>query len=349
MALSVRRTQASSFAATRVAAHKAQADWLEQAAALRNFKLHYGQTLAWQARDQGYRIIGIFAGTGGGKALALDTPIPTPEGWTTMGDLRVGDTVYDEQGQPCRLLDATPVMQGHACYDVVFSDGSVLTADADHLWLTHPHTFRKALGRRIQRPAKRRLSRQTTPTVGPLVLTTEQVRASLHVGGRGALRVNHAVPLAAPIQCPERPLPVDPYVLGAWLGDGTGARAEITTMDPPILEAIAAAGYAVTLAAEGDSGQAATYRIGAQERLRDPQTGRMLPNGSLEGTLQAMGLLRDKHVPAAYLRASVQQRIALLMGLIDTDGTIAEDGGCTFDNTSERLAGAVYELAAGLG
>src|SRR4051812_38883053 len=69
-----------------------------------------------------------------GKALALGTPIPTPDGWSTMGDLAVGDAVLDEQGQPCTVTYATPVQRERRCYEVEFDDGSVIVADAEHQW-----------------------------------------------------------------------------------------------------------------------------------------------------------------------------------------------------------------------
>jgi len=72
-----------------------------------------------------------------GKALALDTPIPTPDGWRTMGALRVGDQVFDEAGRRCTVTFATPVQLDRECYEVVFSDGERIVADADHLWLVH--------------------------------------------------------------------------------------------------------------------------------------------------------------------------------------------------------------------
>ena len=78
----------------------------------------------------------IAGATGAGKALALDTPIPTPCGWTTMGEVQIGDRVFDENGEPCLVTGATPVMHGRPCYEVEFSDGTVIVADAEHLWRT---------------------------------------------------------------------------------------------------------------------------------------------------------------------------------------------------------------------
>jgi replicative DNA helicase len=72
-----------------------------------------------------------------GKALAVDTPIPTPDGWTTMGDLDVGDQVFDELGRPCTVTATYNQPDGRECFEVVFDDGSVIVADKDHLWETH--------------------------------------------------------------------------------------------------------------------------------------------------------------------------------------------------------------------
>ncbi len=78
----------------------------------------------------------IAGATGAGKALALDTPIPGPRGWSTMGELKVGDQVFDERGRTCSVIAATPVMHGRPCYEVQFSDGTVIVADAQHQWRT---------------------------------------------------------------------------------------------------------------------------------------------------------------------------------------------------------------------
>jgi replicative DNA helicase len=71
---------------------------------------------------------------GSGKALALDTPLPTPTGWTTMGEVQVGDLLLGADGRPTRVVATTDVMHGRPCYEIEFSDGTVITADADHQW-----------------------------------------------------------------------------------------------------------------------------------------------------------------------------------------------------------------------
>lgn len=86
--------------------------------------LHAGQMIVVAARP------------GVGKALALDTPLPTPSGWTTMGEVAVGDQLIGADGQPTRVVAATEVMTGRPCYEVEFSDGTVIVADEEHQWPT---------------------------------------------------------------------------------------------------------------------------------------------------------------------------------------------------------------------
>ena len=106
----------------------------------------------------------IAGATGAGKALALDTPIPsTPQGWTTMGEVRVGGEVFDERGQRCTVTAATPVMHGRPCYEVEFSDGTIIVADEQHLW-GHQHHGRARSAR--QGTARQGTARQGTARQG---------------------------------------------------------------------------------------------------------------------------------------------------------------------------------------
>lgn len=90
--------------------------------------------------DAGTETVVIMSSSQVGKALALDTPIATPEGWTTMGAVQVGDVIFDETGAPCRVTAATDMMLDRPCYRVRFSDGSSIIADADHLWAVDSDT-----------------------------------------------------------------------------------------------------------------------------------------------------------------------------------------------------------------
>jgi deoxycytidine triphosphate deaminase len=260
-----------------------------------------------------------------GKALALDTPVPTPSGWRTMGELEPGDVVYDETGAPTTIVDATPPMNGRPCREVTFSDGTRVVADAAHEWVTIDKNGRRHGRARVE------------------IRTTEEIARTLRVNGE----MNHHVPLAGPVQYPARlDLPIEPYTLGAWLGDGTTTAAAITSVDDEILEQISGEGYPVRRLAYAPH----LYRIGATGRTRDAVTGRYERNGTLSSRLRDLGMREGKYVPRAYLEAGVGQRLALLQGLMDTDGYVDDVAGrCEFTSINEGLADSVVELAASLG
>ncbi len=155
-----------------------------------------------------------------GKALALDTPLPTPAGWTTMGEVRVGDELIGADGRPVNVVAVTEVMHGRPCYEVAFSTGEVIVADGQHQWVTWArHEEAKPTG----------LSEATSPAV----VTTEQIAAALeHRAGHG--HPEHAVPVCKPFDLPEADLPIPPYALGVWLGRVKSAAAGSTVAEPEI-------------------------------------------------------------------------------------------------------------------
>ena len=290
------------------------------------FVLHPGEFVLGST----YEVISLpedVAGRLEGKALAVDTPVPTPIGWSTMGELQVGDRVFGADGAVQTVVAATEVMLGRPCYDVRFSDGEVLTADASHQWRTTTKPARKR-----GRPAS--------------VVTTTEIEASL----RWRDEVNHHVELAGVIRCPSAELPIDPYVLGVWLGDGTSTKAEVTCGrgDEQILEEIRASGHDVWPASGIRAFRIGGLSRGRRGRQRDDK-GRYGADGSLSSTLRALGLLGNKHIPASYLRGSVGQRLALLQGLMDSDGYVDVAGRCEFVNMREDLSEGVAELASSLG
>jgi replicative DNA helicase len=132
-----------------------------------------------------------------GKALALDTPLPTPTGWTTMGAVEVGDFLIGADGKPTQVIAATEVMHGRPSYEVQFSDGEVIVADAAHQWVTW------------------------TPSSAapPRVVTTEEILADLRLVAGDRLR-RHAVAPTRPLDLPEADLPVSPREMGTQLARG---------------------------------------------------------------------------------------------------------------------------------
>lgn len=271
----------------------------------------------------------VVAGRRWGKALALDTPIPTPHGWTTMGELRDGDEVFDESGKPCRVTHAHAVMHGRPCYEIEFSDGTKVVADEEHLW----STWDKA--------ARKNVRRNPSGAHGAKVRTTRQIIDTLTAGTKD--ENNHSIPCAGAVQYPEARLRLDPYMLGAWLGDGDSRCAALTCGDEELQHFSAAV----------------EKLIGAKPHMtQDPRTGawrvaitggRGREHGFQKG-LRELNLLANKHIPRAYLQGSVAQRLALMQGLMDTDGSIFEHAGnCEFTSVNKRLADDVLELALSLG
>jgi hypothetical protein len=279
---------------------------------------------------------------GAGKALALDTPIPTPGGWSTMGELTVGAEVFSADGTPVRIVGATDVMLDRPCYRVGFSDGSSLVADAEHLWLTETLPARETTAQQSRRGATKRQGTDQRHLLRhrASVVTTEAIRATLHARGGHAL--NHSVDTCLPVQYPDQELLIDPYALGAWLGDGESAGSRITCHpdDREILDRIASSGWPIR-----PSSTAYGWAIG------DGRGRNTAPTETFKGRLRLLGVLDNKHIPEAYLTSSVEQRLALLQGLMDTDGTVSGDGraGCEFSVCSEPLARGTQELLLSLG
>lgn len=275
----------------------------------------------------------IGASPGAGKALALDTPVPTPDGWSTMGALHDGDIVFGSDGRRCKVVRAWAVRHDRPCYEVKFSDGSVIVADAEHLWLAETRASRVA-AKNEAKPKRRDspLSRDQRHKMAlPAVLTTEQMSRSVRVGTEG--RLNYSVLVAQPLQMDDSRLPVPPYALGAWLGDGASAIGRIYSVDREILGEIEAEGMAARLIPSTIVGGACPgYRI-----------------EGLTAGLRELGLILNKHIPLTYLRSSEAQRRALLAGLLDTDGYCAKTGVVEFGSTCERLARDVHHLVATLG
>lgn len=242
-----------------------------------------------------------------GKALALDTPMATPSGWTTMGEVKVGTKLFDERGQPCQVTFATPIMHDRECYRVIFSDESSLVADAEHLWAVHSDRA-LTLGNRWRGKAARKG-----------VLSTREIADTCHyvAGSRQIVRNNYAIPVTQALQLPEVILPIDPYALGVWLGDGHSYSGTFTG------------------AAED-----------AEEIARELA---VVGFACVEVDRTGVGVVSQKAIPAEYLRASAPQRLALLQGLMDTDGSCTEQGRCEISTTSPALAAGYSELLASLG
>lgn len=281
----------------------------------------------------------LMAGRGFGKALCLNTPLPTPDGWTTMGEVKEGDSLLDERGMVCRVVFATPVQVDRRCYKVAFSDGSEVIADADHLWLTSDRVTRKALRRRVAVNMRLHVP-QSRPKYAPSLRTTEQISKSLYDGKE----VNHSVEIATGLILPYRELPIPPYVLGVWLGDGSSNGPQLTCADSQILEEIQSEGC-----------QIVPYKTASDKTpMYGIDTFRLKPGhnnpDSMRTKLRDLNVTNNKHIPMVYLRASYAQRLSLLQGLMDTDGYCnILNGNCEYTSINKRLIENVYELLMTMG
>jgi replicative DNA helicase len=217
-----------------------------------------------------------------GKALALDTPLPTPTGWTTMGEVEVGEQLLGSDGRPVTVIAATDTMPGRPCYEVVFDDQTSIVADAEHQWVTTMAADRVLASAVASGRSRPGVPDHLIPSLAicPLgVRTTREIAETLLAGDTGS--PNHAIPVADPLELPDRGLPVPPYVLGT--------------------------------------------RLACQRHMADTR------------------------IPAQYLRASRTQRMALLAGLLDTDGMVNPTGSVQLTSPSAWLAADVRELVVSLG
>ena len=215
------------------------------------------------------------------KCLDVKTPLPVPGGWTVIGDIAVGDSVFDDAGNQCSVVGVSEVFTGRDCYRITFDDGSELTSDADHRWVLFD-----------------RLVEHT-------IVTTKQMLLGGLRTCRGAFR--YRIPCARPLVTATIELPLDPYFLGVWLGDGTASKPEVTSdLRDGVFAALGAAGLSPTVRS-------------VDSRRPHVATIRFAPVGGkpVLSHLRQMQLIDNKHIPRAYLRASKEQRRSLLQGILD--------------------------------
>lgn len=258
-----------------------------------------------------------------GKAQPLDAKVLTPTGWKQMGDVGVGDLVIGADGKPTRVIGVFP--QGELnCYRVTFSDGSQTECSDEHLWEVCTAMDRWAGG-------------------FPSVRTLGEIRERLHEQSGNSV---HFIPLIKPVEfagCGNRP--IHPYVLGALIGDGglSTPQVRFASVDTAIVDRISG------LLPEG-------LQIKRVPKMRCDYN---ITQGHLSGhpnvisrAIQALGLRcrsEKKFVPDVYKLAPSGDRLEMLRGLMDTDGTVGAAGVTQFDSSSSRLADDVAFLVRSLG
>ena len=282
-----------------------------------------------------------------GKALSLDTPIPTPDGYKTMADIHPGDYVYGVDGKPSKVLVESEIFD-KPMYLVTFEDGEQVKASADHVWTVQHRCFRRNdNGKNKNLSSKTYHGHPIDQEHRTVDLTTEEIAQDVcYTSSNGYRTYNWRVPMSAPIEHEEANLPIDPYTFGVWLGDGASASNRVTCDDRDLEEMtmnVARCGHMCTVNPHKD--RATTFSIDSMPRgLRT-----VFADKTFTGKLRKLGVLGNKHIPTQYLNASIEQRLALLQGIMDTDGFVSKKGQCEFSQKGTRMLDDMLELLSGLG
>lgn len=314
-------------------------------------QIEFVKDIYYQKKTQ-YRLNGYLLSLemGGAKACENGTPVRVPGGWKNIEDLVVGDLVIAVDGTPSKVLGVYP--QGvKSMYRVTFDDGRNIKVSGDHLWeIVYPD--KKYLG----------LSENGNPTYeyfeNRKVLDTEDLMHRIENYHR---KMRTHIPLCECEKCPDADLPIDPYLLGALIGDGSICHNSVSmTTDIDIINRIisrASDSFRTTIKKEDNEAEYSYFcRI-----LRDEDGVHRVKHA-----LEDFGLIGthawDKFIPEIYMNGSREQRLELLRGLLDTDGYVndpktksgrtgksAKCGTIIFSTTSEKLAYQVQLLVRSLG
>jgi len=252
----------------------------------------------------------VAARPGSGKALPTTALILTPSGWVENGSLKVGSEVIGSDGKPYKILGVYPQGKRKA-YRVTFSDDSYVICDLEHLWETQT---------RKERKGKKKAT----------VKTTKEILETLKVNRDN--RLNHSIKLVKPVEFFEQHVSVDPYLLGLYLGDGNYQNnPRIYSMDNEILDYL--------------KNQKGSYFTSRSLRAFRFST-------EFSRALDELGLKNkksfDKFIPKNYIFNSIDVRLSILQGLLDTDGYVSGSH-IEYSSASKDLADGVREIVLSLG
>lgn len=272
-----------------------------------------------------------------GYALSLRTSIPTVSGYKNMADIKEGDILFDDNGIPCNVTYVSPVYENRDCFKITFCDGSTIICDGNHRWFVNSD---KALSYECGNYHK---------AIRSGVLSTLDI-FNTYLNGINK-RSLYSIPVTKPLKMKKAVLPIPPYTLGLWLGDGHIVSPRITTHkdDVETAEYIKEEGINVTIAhCDAHCPNNRTYLLDIDDKRRSKWA----------KIFRSVGLIRDntrlsklnyKHIPSVYLRSSYEQRLSLLQGIMDSDGTISKSGFAELSITSKQVFDGFCDLLASLG
>ena len=299
--------------------------------------LQMKQALAAFVRPELCNVL-LIANAGSGKGHPNSEVLPTPNGYTQVGDIKVGDYVYDENGYPVKVIGVYPQGKKHL-YEAVFSDGTHVPCNDEHIWSVR--------------------GRWTHYKDGPYQNMTlrELMDAGIHRDqgrGDGSVVNNWFIPVNEPLHRDEAQLPLDPYVLGVLIGDGcltdTVRTLEISSNDESVVaevaERIGALGYEQRRGCYSWIFLCDAEKYGHKWYQRTDFAGLSDDLACVFGQYSC-----NRAIPAIYKVSSIAQRRLLLQGLMDTDGCITNKDrlNASFSTKSAQLALDVKELATSLG
>ena len=283
-------------------------------------------------------IVFVNAKAGTGKAQPKDTPIPTPNGWKDLGDIKVGDYVFDRHGKPT-LVSGVFEQGKQRAYRVVLSDGRSTICAGEHLWSYYPSSG----------SLQNKLITETLNSMMQRSIKNERTGS----GNR------YAIPLNSPVEYAAKDFTVDPYVVGVFLGDGCckSRQLSLSSADEEIPNEVAKLIGAIPHK-NSEANYTWTFYLSESNRehfiangLRK-DTKKWRTDLLFDGLPEITRCSSEKRIPEVYKFGSVEQRYSLLQGLFDTDGSIVRNGDryhVRFTSTSSGLAKDVVEVINSLG
>lgn len=275
------------------------------------------------------------------KALALDTRVPTPSGDKTIADIQEGDYVFNVDGKAVKVLSTSEIFKNRRCYEIEFEDGDKVICDENHKWTVQTKESRNR-SRYIPKSnrksrCKHKLDDQACITLQAYEMADDFMR--LRADGKGR-DYKYRVPIPKAVEFSYKDLPLDPYILGLWLGDGdkNDNRLAVGKDDlQTLLREVRKRGIDIS-SVKMFSGK---YEVRLGLNIKHVN--------SIREALRTIGVWKNKHIPDEYLTASIEQRWELLRGLMDTDGTVSKRGQCFFNQKSKVMVDGFSKLLTSLG
>lgn len=265
----------------------------------------------------------IYGGSGGGgKGLALDTPIITNNGWKTMGDIEVGDVLFDDKGNQCRVTKAYPVRTGLRCYKLKFSTGEEIVCDQDHLWYVYSENKRARIRETSLESLARKREKWRLKNLGKIrirpdvsgrnqrnrrfhereifgeVLNIEEMIRNIEKL-KPKRRLTYTIKRIEPLKFSPRKLPIHPYILGLWLGKGCLETGYLDIRNHELLGALQQTGCSYS------------FVKGRKNKIKVK---------GLKEELKELGILSNRDIPDEYMYSPAEDRFEIIKGVFDIAG-----------------------------